>query len=150
MSRYGWFLGTQAADYDRAKNVLDQAISIARRENDIRLEMRSLAITSRVETLTLHPIEAARNGSKAVELANSANELQTELSARMWISDGLAAVGDMEGVRDHIEAARSLADRLRDRNGFRMTLGRSATGRASDFGTPAFSASCSGFSSYAF
>jgi DNA-binding CsgD family transcriptional regulator len=125
LSRYGWFL-TGEGDFQQAKEALDQALAISRRENDVRLEMRTLAIATRVELINLHFEQALKNGLRAVELAALSNELQTEMSARMWTSDAMATIGDSEGARRHIDAALSLADQLRDHNGLRTVLRRCA------------------------
>ena len=126
LSRYGWFLSTGEGNYQQAKEALDQALAISQRENDTGLEMRTLTIATRVEGINRHHEQALKYGLRAIELAALSNEIQTEMSARMYTSDALENVGDSEVARRHIEAALSLAEQLRDHNGLRMALRRSA------------------------
>ncbi len=101
LSRYGWFLGAGEGDYQHAKQGLDQALAISRSENDIVLEMRTLAITCRVELSLIQSqiddvdgrlgklYDALETGSfKPVQLAPRVEAL-TEKKARLeqWKAD---------------------------------------------------------------
>ncbi len=113
-SRYGRVLGIEEGNYDGAQYAFGKAISIAQREGDTTLEMRTLPTAANIDSFHLHPEEALWKSLRAIELAIPTDDLFTEVPARFWASQALMILGDQEGLRSQTEPMLAAAERLRD------------------------------------
>ncbi len=111
LSRYGAMLGIAESDYERAKNALGQAVEIARRGGDVRLEVRTLTYAAAVSGLHLHTQESIDNGLRAIELASSDENPYSDAVSRWWTARSLLHMGELEAARPHALVLRELAER---------------------------------------
>ena len=113
-SRYGRVLGMEDGNYDGAQDAFGKAISIAQREGDTTLEMRTLPTAANIDSFHLHPEEALWKSCRAIELAIPIDDLFTEVPARFQASRALMILGDREGFRSQAEKMLAAGERLRD------------------------------------
>ena len=113
LSRYGWILGAADRDYEGAQQALGRAIAIARREEDVPLEIQALTYAADVSGQHLHWQESVDNGLRAIELAASIETPQSELHSRYWTSISLLHMGDLNAARPHTTVMRDLAQSRR-------------------------------------
>ena len=111
LSRYGGILGVAEGDYEGAQQALGWAISIARREGDVALELQILANGAAVSGHHLHLQESVDNGLRAIELATGDETTVSEFLAHFWTAISLARMGDFDAARSHASVLRDLADR---------------------------------------
>ena len=109
LSRYGGMLG--AADYEGAQQALGQALSIARREEDVPLEVQTLTYAATVSGNHLHNQESVDNGLRALELATGDGYIFTNFTTRWWITTGLLRMSNLDAARVHALVLRDLAER---------------------------------------
>ncbi|MFQ6028388.1 MAG: AAA family ATPase, partial [Dehalococcoidia bacterium] len=127
LSNYGRLLGTEENDYDRARESLDQALVIARRENDTALEMRSLANAARVNFYHCHYVDSLEQSQKAIELARQYNDSGVEEDAHVIAAFAQCSLGHLDEARQHAEAALVIAEGQRDRYWLANVLWRNQT-----------------------
>jgi tetratricopeptide (TPR) repeat protein len=113
VSRYGGILGAADRDYEEAQQALGRAIAIARREEDVPLEIQALTYAADVSGQHLHWQESVDNGLRAIELAASIETPQSELHSRYWTSISLLHMGDLNAARPHTTVMRDLAQSRR-------------------------------------
>jgi len=113
LSRYGGILGAADRDYEGAQQALGRAIAIARREEDVPLEIQALTYTADVSGQHFHWQESLDNGLRAIELAASIETPQSELHSRYWTSISLLHMGDLNAARPHTTVMRDLAQSRR-------------------------------------
>jgi hypothetical protein len=113
LSRYGGILGAADRDYEGAQQALGRAIAIARREEDVPLEIQALTYAADVSGQHLHWQESVDNGLRAIELAASIETPQSELHSRYWTSISLLHMGDLNAARPHTTVMRDLAQSRR-------------------------------------
>ena len=109
---YGWFLGFSDGDYEGAQRSFEGVLSIAERENDTALERKMLANAAWVDAFHLRFHDCMRRGLRAIELAQHAGDLHTEMAGRRAAAWGLAATGEREQARLHTTAALVNAEKL--------------------------------------
>lgn len=110
LSRYGGILGVAELDYDGANQALQQAIAIARRENDAALEVQALGYLALVGGLHVKWQDCLTHGQRAIELAGRENDILT-LGPRFWAAVSLQGLGDLDAARPHALVLRDLAER---------------------------------------
>jgi len=115
LCRYGSLLGMEDGDYIGAQEAFARALSIAERENDTILEMRTLASAARVDRSRHDYNEALRKSLRAIELARQLNDLRVEVAARFEATSVLRITGELEQARQHALPMLEGAERLRDR-----------------------------------
>ena len=108
-------MGIEEGNYEDARAALDGALSIARRENYVSLEMWTLVNTAQVEMYHLHNEESLACGLMATELARQIGNLHGEVVARYWTLLSLRNNGETEQARQQASAILEPAERLRDR-----------------------------------
>ena len=113
LSRYGGILGAADRDYEGAQQGPGRAIAIARREEDVPLEIQALTYAADVSGQHLHWQESVDNGLRAIELAASIETPQSELHSRYWTSISLLHMGDLNAARPHTTVMRDLAQSRR-------------------------------------
>ena len=103
LSRYGWALGQEIGDCDRAMSALNQALEIAQQHGDESLEMSTRANAAEVHFFNLHLKEV---------LADS----ESLLAGALFVNSGISF------VRGDWFAVRSLTDRGLGLNAFNPAL----------------------------
>ena len=115
LSRYGRVIEIEEGDYDSAQKAFATALSIAKREGDVALEMRTLADAANVDLYESRWQECLSKALRSIELAQRTDEPYTEILARYSAALAQCALGDLEGLRLNAPALLTLAERLRDR-----------------------------------
>jgi len=111
LSRYGGIIGAAESDFEGAQQALERARSIARREGDVPLEVRTLTYAAAVGGHNLHLQESVDNGLWAIELAAGDENPFSEVLSRYWTAMGFLYMGDLDAARPHTLVLRDLAER---------------------------------------
>ena len=82
MSRYIRLIGIEKDGYISAKDAFERALVIAKREDDISLEMQASASFAYVGGLHTQPRESLEHSLRAIDLAQQANDIHAEVEAR--------------------------------------------------------------------
>ncbi|MFQ6029082.1 MAG: AAA family ATPase [Dehalococcoidia bacterium] len=122
LSNYGYALGVGTNDYRDAREALDAALLIARREEDSSLEMRILANGANVEGLHFHWPSSLDSGIQAIGLSDQVDDVRSALLARLWAGHSLLAIGDLEKALQQAHAVLPLAEKMHDRVWFARAL----------------------------
>ena len=109
LSRYGGVLGV--ADYEGAQKALGQAISIARREGDVNLEVQTLTYAADVSGQHLHWQDSVNNGLRAIELAKGDENISFDFISRWWTTTSFLRIGNLDAARPHAVVLLGLAER---------------------------------------
>jgi DNA-binding CsgD family transcriptional regulator/tetratricopeptide (TPR) repeat protein len=106
----------QAMWRDRTGNI-DKVLTVARREGDVALEMRTLAYMSALNVGTdLRYEEGIENAKKSIALAREVGDLRAEVIARHSLVAGIYTMGGVyELQKESISELLNAANRLRDR-----------------------------------
>jgi len=112
---YGKALGWEEGDIDGAQAALSVALSIAERENDTGLEMQTLAASCLVNFIYSRWHDILVPGRRAIELASSVDDPNSEMAARYWSAFAYICLGDLEAAGPHASVILPLAERLKDR-----------------------------------
>jgi DNA-binding SARP family transcriptional activator len=115
LANVGRFAGTNDGDYQGACDAFERSLAIARQHGDETLERRVLALAARVDWWHLRWEECVTKSAQALELAQAANDQQTEMYARAWLARAAAIRGDLPSARAQATVSLQLADRLRER-----------------------------------
>ena len=115
LSRYVRHLGIEEGNYDGARDAFDKALAIAQREQDVRLEMETLANAAQVDLFHLRNQESSEKILRAADLISRADDPRTEVAVHFYAVWILRTVGDLDGMRRHGAAGLAVAERLRDR-----------------------------------
>ncbi|MEE8159231.1 MAG: AAA family ATPase, partial [Dehalococcoidia bacterium] len=110
-SRYGGVLGVTESDYEGAQQALGRAITIASREGDVPLEVRTLTYAAVVSGVHLQWQESVDYGLRAIELVAGDENPFSEVFSRWWTIVSLLHMGDLDAARPHALALRELAER---------------------------------------
>jgi len=110
LSRYGGTLGAEG-DYEGAQEALGRALAIARREEDVPLEVQTLAYAADTCGRHLHFQECLDNGLRAIELAIGGENPVSDRISRYWTAISLLCMGDLDAARPHALVLRDLAER---------------------------------------
>jgi tetratricopeptide (TPR) repeat protein len=114
--RQGSILGQQEGNYDGAQAAFGRALTIARREGDMGLEMSTLACATRVDFHHNSFQKCIDEGLLAIELAHQVDDLRAELEAHYYVSASLFLwLGDHAEASSHATVMLGLAEKLRDR-----------------------------------
>ncbi len=111
LSRYGGILGFAEGDYEGAQQALGRAIAIARREDDVPLEVQTLTYAAGVSGNHIHWQECVDNALRAIELFTGSESPFSEVSCRLWTGLGLLHMGELDAARPHALALRDMAER---------------------------------------
>ena len=107
---------------ERASEALGRALTIARREGDIALEIRTLINTSRLVRSLYRHQESLEMSLQAIDLARRTNDLHSEVVACFWAVMAQSNVGDLEGMRLTAATGLQAAERLHDRSWLALSL----------------------------
>jgi len=111
LSRYGAALGVGEGDYEGAQQALGRAISIAKREGDVPLEVQTLSYAATVSGQHLYWQESVDNGLRAMELATGDEKPFSDFNSRWWTGISLLYKGDPDAARPHVSVLLDLAER---------------------------------------
>ena len=111
LSRYGGILGAAEGDYQGAQSSIQRAITIARREKDVLLELQALTNACDVSGRNLNWQESIENGVRAVELLTGDENPYYEVLSRYFTALGFLHLGSPEDARPHALALRNLTER---------------------------------------
>ena len=84
LSRYGGVLGRTEGHYDGAQEGLSRALTIARREGDESLEMRTVAESADLAYTHLRHEESLQRSLSAIEMARRIDDPRAEITARFF------------------------------------------------------------------
>ncbi|MFQ6029367.1 MAG: LuxR C-terminal-related transcriptional regulator, partial [Dehalococcoidia bacterium] len=115
LSRHGLLLNLEQGDYAGAQKAFERALVIARRENDLALEMRTLANAADADWYQIHPQEVLQKSLRAIELAQRVQDPHTEIFSRFLAMYTSTAMGDLAGASEHCLNMLTQAERARDR-----------------------------------
>ena len=104
-----------STDYESSNRTLAKALAIARREQDLALQMRIHAYWSSIETMCFHSEQAFKRGMAALELARLAADLRAETIALWTTSTSLRRIGKSSEATQYIQLFLGAAERLRNR-----------------------------------
>lgn len=97
------------------REALGRALTIAQREGDLTLEMRTLAESARVDWYHLRWQEALEKNLRVIELSQGLGEPYTEMAAHYYTGLGMYFIGDSERAGLHATASLVQAKRLHHR-----------------------------------
>ena len=109
LSILGGFLGIDEGDYEGAQQAFGRAISIARREGDVPLEVQTLANLTVLSGQHGQFQECVDNGLRAIELATV--EENSIRASRWWTAMSLLNMGELDAARPHALFLRDLTDK---------------------------------------
>ena len=115
LCRDGLAVGHEEGQYTDAQQAFAQAVEIARRKDDLVLEVSTMANAASVDLFQNQFEEALRNSGIAIELGGLVDDLQAEVTARYVAINSLLAIGGLERAKTHAEAMLIAAEKLRDR-----------------------------------
>jgi tetratricopeptide (TPR) repeat protein len=114
LASYARAAGLEDGNYQAAREALDRALEIARREGDPALELRILSCACDVEVYHCRFEECFDTCMKGIELAAQVDDPSSELLIHFWAATILLSFrGDPEAAARHISSSLSAAERLR-------------------------------------
>ena len=116
LSNHVQLVGFQEADYAGVMIAFQRALTIAQREKDVALEMRTLANGAIVDVYHLRYEEGLDKSAKAIEMARRVDAPQAEAIAHYSAANFMLMRGESSGSRLHAAAGLVLAERVRDRS----------------------------------
>ncbi len=111
LSGLGYAAGRVEGDYEQATKAFTQALSIARSERDLQLEVQTLTYAAGVSGQHLRWQESVENGLRAIELATGDENPFSDLVSRFWTALSLLAMGNLDLARPYTLAMRELVER---------------------------------------
>ncbi len=115
LPRYMWTLLRSPGGFERGQEVIDQALAIARRDQDTALEMETLENAADAFMFQLNIQKALEYGVPALELARQLDEIVSEEHISWVTARALLMAGDLAGARHFTTTCLSLAERLQGR-----------------------------------
>ncbi len=116
LSRYGWALGQEIGDCDRAMSALNQALEIAQQHGDESLEMSTRANAAEVHFFNLHLKEVLADSERMHDLIEKIDNPQAEAVYRINALLAATAMGRLDGVARHWAASITVAEDVRDQS----------------------------------
>ncbi len=116
LTRHGFARYALDGDYHGSQEALQQALTIARSNNDAPLELQALVQATTVDFWHVQWAEAREKGLRAVELARSVEDLPTQIQGLFYTATLLRWLGELEEARMLGEEALDLAEKLGDRS----------------------------------
>ena len=124
LSRYGGVLGRTEGHYDGAQETFSRALTIARREDDENLEMRTLAEAAGLAYTHLRHEETLQRSLSAIELAQRIDDPRSEVAARFYAVGANYTQGNLDEAVRHATEVLPVAEKLRDRSWLTPALWR--------------------------
>jgi DNA-binding CsgD family transcriptional regulator/tetratricopeptide (TPR) repeat protein len=116
LARYGAALGVQEVDYARATEALQQAVTIARHQQDSILELWALTYGAVLDVHHFQWSETLRKNRQATQLARRIGEPLAEVWARYWAAHSSHVLGDLSSATHQAKVGLAIAEQLRDCN----------------------------------
>ncbi|MFQ6028341.1 MAG: hypothetical protein ACE5Q6_12685, partial [Dehalococcoidia bacterium] len=124
LARYGQDLGN-TNQYDASREALERAIEIARKGNDLSLEMAAQAYACEVDFFNFQHQQSLEKGLRAIELAQHLGDLYFESLSGHFASAAAANLGDLATAkrlaRSTLESAEKLRHNLLNINGLMVS-----------------------------
>ena len=108
-------MGLEEGDFQGAQEAFDRALTIAQRENDTNLEMRTLESALITDWVRIRWQKILERGRRPIELARSVDDRRAELQPLFYTGVGMWCTGDLEGARMQASAVLTLAEELQIR-----------------------------------
>jgi len=115
LGRYARMVAIEAGDYPIAAEACEQALAIARREGDVRLEIQTLGNGAEADVNYLHWEQGLRKCLRGVELAEHTDAVQAEMLPRFFASIVAWQMGDLARASEQAAVLLRRAELLRDR-----------------------------------
>ncbi|MFQ6030923.1 MAG: LuxR C-terminal-related transcriptional regulator, partial [Dehalococcoidia bacterium] len=116
LARYASALSSELGDYEDIVDNLDQALTIARRENDATLELNILTTLANTQFWHLRYSESLENSLRAMELDRRLEYVTSgEANANWYAARALIPLGRTEAARANAGLYLALAEERRDR-----------------------------------
>ena len=115
LSRYGWVLGVDEGDYGGAREAFSQALAIARREDDAKLEMQTLANAARVDGYNHRWEDSLEKSLAAIGISHIVDNVRAQVEPHYRAGLALLVLGSPERAAKHAASTLELAEKLRDR-----------------------------------
>ena len=116
LSNHVRLVGFQEADYAGVLTAFQRALTIAQREDDAAMEMRTLANGSIVDVYHLRFEEGLAKSVAAIEIARRVDAPQDEAIAHYSAANFMLMRGESSGSRIHAAAGLVPAEKVRDRS----------------------------------
>ena len=116
LSRYGWALGQEVGDYDRAMAALNQALAIAQEQGDKTLEMWARANAAEVNFFNLRLKEVLQDGPEMWKLTEQVDNPRAEAVYRINAMLAATASGDLEVIARHANTSIAIAETTGDQS----------------------------------
>ena len=109
-------MGIDDGEYEGARQALEHSLTIARREGDRALEVRTLGYAARVAGMHLHLNESLQRCLEVLALADKVDEPRATVDAAFWASlVSYCSLGDTDAGARHAQEALATAEKLGDR-----------------------------------
>ncbi|MFQ6026030.1 MAG: AAA family ATPase [Dehalococcoidia bacterium] len=115
-------LGRIRANFEDAQAAFDQAMRIARQEQDLVLETRTLVNTANAGYFHHRYQDGLDKCQQAIKLATQVNEPHTEAFARYTACENLLGLGKLDEARTYGIAAQEIAEKVSNRDLLDSTL----------------------------
>ena len=126
LSTYALALYKETGEYGEAQDAFNRALTTARREGDLPLEIRVLAAAGEAAWWHLNLPEAVEYTRQGVELSGQVDDPSAECQALYHLARAATAMGDAPAVRLNMPALLAAAERLRDRTRMGDAIARNA------------------------
>ena len=126
LSTYALALYQETGDYEEAQEAFNRALTIARREGDLALEIRVLVAAGEAAWWHLSLAEAVEYPRQGVELSGQVDDPWAECQALYHLARAATAMGDAPTVRLNMPALLAAAERVRDRPRMGEAIARNA------------------------
>ena len=115
LAQYAIHVYFEESDVEAAQDAFTRALVIAQGEDDADLELRTLANAASVDTFECQYQAALEKSLRGLELARLLDHPRAELGVQYRAASSRMLTGDLQEAKQHFEAMRDVADRLRDR-----------------------------------
>ncbi|MGH2544146.1 MAG: ATP-binding protein, partial [Ardenticatenaceae bacterium] len=121
---YGLSVGVRGNGYAQAQAALEAALAIARRERDVALEMRVMAVSANVDGYHMKWQQCLEKSLRALELAAQVDDPVDKQRAHNWAYNSSFVTGDPKRAEEHITEAYAIAEALRNVFNIEVALSR--------------------------
>lgn len=115
LSLYGMVMGQQGGDYLASNEAFDRALAIARREQDVSLELRTLAAASYVDWFHLRPYACIDKSQRVLELGQQIDDPSVQTLDYYGSAYALCEIGNIAEARQHAAACLEAGEKFHDR-----------------------------------
>ena len=108
-------MGQQGGDYGASTEAFDRALAIARREQDVSLELRTLAAASYVDWFHLRPNSCIDKSQRVLEIGQQIDDPSVQTLAHYGSVYSLCEIGNISEARQHAAACLEAGEKFQDR-----------------------------------